>query len=330
VTATAPMSGLRPWLAVAGLVAAACSIAVAQTADYPNRPVRIIVNVSPGGGVDTATRIVTQRLADRMGQPFVVENRASASGNVGAEAVFHAEPDGYTLLSSSGSPLAINGWIYKKLNYDPAGFEPIAIMSRIPNVLVVRNDFRARTVADFIAEVNAHPGKVSYASQGSGTASHLTAELFMALTKTSLVHVPYKGTSPALNDLVAGHVDCSFIVLSSALELAKAGKLRILAVATDKRVDVLPDVPTMAESGYPELISSTWNAISAPPKTPAEIVTKLNTAINAALKDSQVQARFRELQLITAGGSPAATKALIEQERQQWGRVVTAAGITPE
>jgi tripartite-type tricarboxylate transporter receptor subunit TctC len=254
VTATAPMSGLRPWLAVAGLVAAACSIAVAQTADYPNRPVRIIVNVSPGGGVDTATRIVTQRLADRMGQPFVVENRASASGNVGAEAVFHAEPDGYTLLSSSGSPLAINGWIYKKLNYDPAGFEPIAIMSRIPNVLVVRNDFRARTVADFIAEVNAHPGKVSYASQGSGTASHLTAELFMALTKTSLVHVPYKGTSPALNDLVAGHVDCSFIVLSSALELAKAGKLRILAVATDKRVDVLPDVPTMAESGYPDLV----------------------------------------------------------------------------
>jgi tripartite-type tricarboxylate transporter receptor subunit TctC len=330
VTATARMPGLRRWLAAVGLVAAACSVAVAESADYPNRPVRIIVNVSPGGGVDTATRIVAQRLADGMGQPFVVENRASASGNVGAEAVFHAEPDGYTLLSSSGSPLAINGWIYKKLNYDPAGFEPIAIMSRIPNVLVVRNDFPARTVADFIAEVKAYPGKVSYASQGSGTASHLTAELFMALTKTSLVHVPYKGTSPALNDLVAGHVDCSFIVLSSALELAKAGKLRILAVATDKRVDVLPDVPTMAESGYPELISSTWNAISAPPKTPVEIVIKLNTAINEALADTQVRARFRELQLITAGGSPAVTKALIEQERQQWGRVVAAAGIKPE
>jgi tripartite-type tricarboxylate transporter receptor subunit TctC len=330
VTATARVPGVRPWLVAAGLVAAACSVAVAQSADYPNRPVRIIVNVSPGGGVDTATRIVAQRLADRMGQPFVVENRASASGNVGAEAVFHAEPDGYTLLSSSGSPLAINGWIYKKLNYDPAGFEPIAIMSRIPNVLVVRNDFPARTVADFIAEVKAHPGKVSYASQGSGTASHLTAELFMALTKTSLVHIPYKGTSPALNDLVAGHVDCSFIVLSSALELAKAGKLRILAVATDKRVDALPDVPTMAESGYPELVSSTWNAISAPPKTPAEIVIKLNTAINEALADTQVRARFRELQLITAGGSPATTKALIEQERQQWGRVVAAAGIKPE
>jgi tripartite-type tricarboxylate transporter receptor subunit TctC len=324
--------GLRAWSTTGSLLLAAVPIAAAQTgvSDYPNRPVRIIVNVAPGGGVDTATRIVAQRLAERMGQPFVVENRPSASGNVGAEAVFHAAPDGYTLLSSSGSPLAINGWIYKKLNYDPAGFEPVAIMSRIPNVLVVRNDFPAATVKDFIDYVKAHPGKVSYASQGSGTASHLTAELFMALTKTSLVHVPYKGTSPALNDLVAGHVDSSFIVLSSAFELAKAGKLRILAVATDKRIDALPDAPTLVESGYPELISSTWNAISAPPRTPAEIVARLNAAINEALQDAQVQGRFRELQLLPAGGSLKETKAVIEKERRQWGEVVEAAGIKPE
>jgi tripartite-type tricarboxylate transporter receptor subunit TctC len=322
---------LRALTISAGLVLATTAAAAQDSAsDYPNRAVRIIVNVSPGGGVDTATRIVAQRLADRLGQPFVVENRASASGNVGAEAVFHAAPDGYTLLSSSGSPLAINGWIYKKLNYDPAGFEPVAIMSRIPNVLVVRNDFPAATVKDFIDYVKAHPGKVSYASQGSGTASHLTAELFMALTKTSLVHVPYKGTSPALNDLVAGHVDASFIVLSSALELAKAGKLRILAVATEKRVEALPDVPTMVESGYPELISSTWNAISAPPRTPAEIVSRLNGTINEALQDDQVRRRFNELQLITAGGSLAVTKAVIEKERRQWGEVVATAGIKPE
>jgi tripartite-type tricarboxylate transporter receptor subunit TctC len=296
---------LRAWSTAGSLLLAAVTIAAAQpgASDYPNRPVRIIVNVAPGGGVDTATRIVAQRLAERMGQPFVVENRASASGNVGAEAVFHAVPDGYTLLSSSGSPLAINGWIYKKLNYDPAGFEPVAIMSRIPNVLVVRNDFPAATVKDFIDYVKARPGKVSYASQGSGTASHLTAELFMALTKTSLVHVPYKGTSPALNDLVAGHVDASFIVLSSALELARAGKLRILAVATDKRIDS---------------------------RTPAEIVARLNAAINEALQDAQVQGRFRELQLLTAGGSLAQTKAMIEKERRQWGEVVEAAGIKPE
>jgi tripartite-type tricarboxylate transporter receptor subunit TctC len=312
----------RHLLRLAGLAAATPLLPRTIWAQsYPSRPVRIIVNVSPGGGVDTATRLVAQRLADKLGQPFVVENRPSASGNVGAEVVFHAEPDGYTLLSSSGSPLAINGWIYKKLAYDPAGFEPIGVMSRIPNVLAVRNDLPPKTPQEFIAYAKARPGVVSYASQGAGTASHLTAELFMALTGTKLVHVPYKGTSPALNDLVAGHVDSSFIVLSSANELAQAGKLRILAVTTDKRVDVLPSVPTMAEVGYPKLISSTWNALSAPPRTPA---------INEALQDVQVRNRFRELQLITAGGSLAETKALIEVERGQWGEVVRAAGIQPE
>lgn len=322
----------RRWLlvALAGVGLLVASADLRAQSSYPSKPVRIIVNVSRGGGVDTATRLVAQRLADKLGQPFVVENRPSASGNVGAEVVFHAEPDGYTLLSSSGSPLAINGWIYKKLAYDPAGFEPVGVMSRIPNVLAVRNDLPPKTPQEFIAYAKARPGAVSYASQGAGTASHLTAELFMALTGTKLVHVPYKGTSPALNDLVAGHVDSSFIVLSSANELAQAGKLRILAVTTDKRVDVLPDVPTMAEVGYPKLISSTWNALSAPPRTPADILLKLNAAINEALQDAQVRNRFRELQLITAGGSLAETKALIETERAQWGEVVRAANIQPE
>jgi tripartite-type tricarboxylate transporter receptor subunit TctC len=203
-------------------------------------------------------------------------------------------------------------------------------MSRIPNVLAVRNELPAKTPAEFIDYVKAHPGAVSYASQGAGTASHLTAELFMALTGTKMVHVPYKGTGPALNDLVAGHVDSSFIVLSSAYELAQVGKLRILAVTTDKRIDVLPNVPTMAEVGYPKLISSTWNAISAPPRTPSDILLKLNAAINEALQDAQVKNRFRDLQLITAGGTLAETKALIETERLQWGDVVRAAGIKPE
>ena len=297
---------------------------------YPSKPVKVVVNVAPGGGVDTATRLVVQRLADRLGQPFVVENRPGAAGNVGAEAVFRAEPDGYTLLSSSGSPLAINGWIYKKLAYDPAGFEPVAVMSRIPNVLVVRNGLPAAAPRDFIAYVEARPGAVSFASQGAGTASHLTAELFTALTRTRMVHVPYKGTSPALNDLVAGHVDSSFIVLSSALELAHAGKLRIIAITTRERVDVLPDVPTMVEAGYPTLVSATWNAISAPPGTATGVLETLNLAINAVLADTQVRSRFRELQLITAGGSRAETKALIEAERRQWGEVVRAAGIQPE
>jgi len=320
-----------PWSGGALAALAFAPAAAAQTAaDYPSRPVRVIVNVTPGGGVDTATRIVAQRVGERLGQPFVVENRPSASGNIGAENVFHSEPDGYTLLSSSGSPLAINGWIYKKLNYEPEGFEPVAIMSRIPNVLAVRDDFPARTPQEFIDYARKNPDKVNYASQGTGTASHLTAELFMTVTKTRLVHIPYKGTSPALNDLVAGHVDCSFIVLSSAYELMQTGKLRILAVATDRRVDVLPQVPTLAESGYPDLVSATWNAISAPPGTPQAILAKLNSAINDSLQEPAVRRRFDELQLMAAHGDLAEVRRVIAKERRQWGEVVQAAGIQPE
>jgi tripartite-type tricarboxylate transporter receptor subunit TctC len=324
------MNALRASL-VAGLLLLSPQLAAQSgTADYPTRPVKIIVNVSAGGGVDTATRIVTQRLSDRLGQPFFVENRPSASGNLGAEAVFHAEPDGYTLLSSSGSPLAINGWIYKKLNYDPAGFKPIAVMSRIPNVLAVRKDFPAKTIQEFIAYAKDNPRKLNYASQGTGTASHLTTELFMMLTDTKLVHIPYKGTSPALHDLVAGHVDCSFIPFSTAYALARSEKLRILAVATNSRMAALPDIPTLAESGYPELVSSTWNAISAPPNTAESIISKLNTEINAILGESQIQSRFTELQLNVAGGDILETAAIIDKERQQWGAVVKAAHIQPE
>ena len=237
--------------------------------DYPNKPVRIIVNVAPGGGVDTATRIIADKLRARLGQPFVVENRPGAGGNIGAEVVFQSEGDGYTLLASSPTPLAINGWLYKKLNFDPAGFEPVAMMSRIPNVLVVRPDFPAKSVQEVVAVAKANPGKFTFGSQGIGTASHLTGELFMTLTGTKLVHVPYKGnTSNVLTDVVAGHVDLSFIQFSAVHELQQSGKLRVLAVATDKRMEALPDVPTMAEAGFPDIVSETWNAISAPPKTP--------------------------------------------------------------
>jgi tripartite-type tricarboxylate transporter receptor subunit TctC len=312
------------------LLVASPAFAQSETVAYPTRPVRIIVNVSPGGGVDTATRIVAQRLSDRLRQPFVVENRASASGNVGAEAVFHAEPDGYTLLSSSGSPLAINNWIYKKLSYEPTGFRPIAIMSRIPNVLAVRNDLPAKTAQEFIVYAKANPKALNFASQGAGTASHLTAELFMSLTGTQLVHVPYKGTSPALNDLVAGHVDCSFIPFSTAFDLAQSGRLRIRAVATNSRMATMPDVPTLAEIGYPAIVSATWNAISAPPKTSQAIIDKLNSEINMVLKEPQTGERFRDLKLIVAGGSTAETLAAIEQERRQWGEVVKSAHIEPE
>jgi tripartite-type tricarboxylate transporter receptor subunit TctC len=314
--------------AAAALLAAGPASAQSTAADYPGKPVKIIVNVGPGGGVDTATRIVGERLRARLGQPFVIENRPGAGGNIGAEVVFQSEPDGYTLLSSSPSPLAINGWLYKKLNFDPAGFEPVAMMSRIPNVLVVRHDFPAKTVQEFIAHAKANPGKLNYASQGIGTASHLTAELFMTLTGTRLVHVPYKtGTAAALTDLVAGHVDLSFIQFSAVRELHQGGKARVLAIAADRRMEIMPDIPTMAEAGLPDVVSETWNAISAPPKTAVPIIVKLNQAINEALREPEVLARFRELQVLVGGGDAAQTRKFVEDQRALWGKVIQAAGV---
>ena len=214
-------------------------------ADYPNKPVKIVVSVPAGGGVDTVTRLFAARLQQRLGQPFVIENRGGAGGNIGAEAVYTAEPDGYTLLASQPAPITSNIALYKKLNFDPVALEPVAVMSKFPNVLLVRKDFPAKTAQEFLAYVKANPGKVNFASQGPGTTSHLTAELFNSVTGTKMLHVPYRGTGPALNDLVAGHVDLIFMELSAAHKLHDAGKARILAVATDKRLDIMPDIPTL-------------------------------------------------------------------------------------
>jgi tripartite-type tricarboxylate transporter receptor subunit TctC len=316
-------------LATIALLAVPAAAQPDPAANYPSKPVRIVVNVAPGGGVDTATRMVAARLEQRFGQPFVVENRSGAGGNIGAEYVFGMEPDGYTLMASSPSPLAINQWLYKKLNYDPAGFEPIAMMSRIPNVLLVKPNFPAKTLGEFVDYVKANPGKLNFASQGTGTASHLSGELFMKLSGTKIVHVPYKGTGPALNDIIAGHVDLTFIQLSNAFEMHNSGKARILAAATEKRLDVLPDIPTLKEAGIP-VATDTWNAISAPPKTPAAIIAKLNLAINEVLRDPDIRARFRELNTLVGGGTAEETARFVKEERRLWGEAVQAAGLIPE
>jgi len=311
----------------AALLAATTCHAQDVAATYPNKPVKIIVTVPAGGGVDTVTRIIAEKLHARLGQPFVIENRGGAGGNIAAEAVFTADPDGYTLMASQPAPITTNVFLHKKLNFDPTAFEPVAIMSKIPNVLLVRGDFPARTAQDFITYVKSNPGKVSYASQGIGTTSHLTAELFQTVTGTKLVHVPYKGTGPALNDLAGGHVDFIFMQLESAIKLHQGGKARILAVTMDKRLPILPDVPTMAEVGVSNLLSDTWNAITAPPKTPPEIVAKLNAAINDALKEPDVQARFTSLHLLPGGGTPQDTRKFINEETKRWGEVIRAAKI---
>ena len=315
-------------LTAAAALAIAVSPAAAQSvADYPNKPVRVLVTVPPGGGVDTVTRLVTGRMAAKLGQTFVVENRGGAGGSLAAEAVYKADPDGYQLMASQPAPITTNVALYKSLNYDPTKFQFVGIMSTIPNVLLVKNDFPAKTAKEFMDYVKANPGKVNYASQGPGTTSHLTAELYNKLTGATMTHVPYKGTGPALNDLVAGHVDLIFMQLKSAIKLHEGGKARILAVTTTKRIPEVPDAPTMVELGFPGLISDTWNAITAPPNTPAPIVTKLNATLNEVLREPELAARFKQLLLTPGSGNVAETRAFIEEDTKRWIDVIKEANI---
>jgi tripartite-type tricarboxylate transporter receptor subunit TctC len=317
-------------IATAALLAGFPAAAQDSAANYPSKTVKIVVTVPAGGGVDTATRIFAERLQQKLGQPFVIENRGGAGGNVAAETVFVAPPDGYTLMASQPAPLTSNIALYKKLNFDPAAFEPVVVMSKFPNVLLVRENFPAKTAQEFMTYARANTGKLNYASQGIGTTSHLTAELFVSATGIKMTHVPYRGTGPALNDLIAGHVDLIFMELSSAVKLHEGGKARILAVATDKRLDIIKDVPTMIELGLPDFISDTWNAISAPPKTPGPIVAKLNRVVNDIINDSETKKRFAELNLLAAGGTPADMRKLVVEETRRWTEVIRKAGIQPE
>ena len=305
-------------------------VAAQSPSDYPNKPVKIVVTVPAGGGVDSVTRLFAEQLQQKLGQPFVIENRGGAGGNVAAEAVFVSPPDGYTLMASQPAPITTNVALYKKLNFDPTKFEPVAVMTKFPNVLLVRSDFPARTAQEFITYAKANSGKLNFASQGVGTTSHLTGELFMTLTGIKMTHVPYRGTGPALNDIVAGHVDLIFMEMSAAYKLHDSGKARILAVATDHRVELLKDIPTMIEVGAPSFISDTWNAISAPPRTPVPIVAKLNQTINDIIKQDDMKKRFTELNLEPVGGSPADMRKLVEEETRRWSEVIRKAGIQPE
>ncbi len=312
---------------ISALVLASGASAQNTSADFPNRPIHIIVCVPAGGGVDAVTRIVANGLQDKLGQPVIVENRGGAAGNIGAEAVFTAAPDGYTLLASQPAALTINPLLYKGMNFDPSKFEAVAIMTSVANVLLVRPDFPAKTPQELIAYAKANPGKINYASQGIGTTSHLSAALFEKMTGTKLVHVPYRGTAPALNDIVASHVDMIFMELASAIKLHEAGRARILAVATTQRIDSLPNIPTLDESGVKGFESGTWNAIAAPPKTPAAIIAKLNKAIDEVLESPEAQAHFAAINLRAVGGTPAEATAFIQKETRIWGDVIKAAGV---
>jgi tripartite-type tricarboxylate transporter receptor subunit TctC len=314
---------------LAGALLATPALGQDAAADYPNRPIRIVVCVPAGGGVDTVTRIMADKLGQKLGKPVVIENRTGQSGNIGAEYVWGTEPDGYTLLASQPAPLTVNVLLYRKVNFDPTKFIPVAIMTSIPNTLTVRPDFPAKDMKEFLAYARANPGKLNYASQGTGTTSHLTAELFSTKTGIPMLHVPYRGTAPAINDLISSHVDLMFSEMASAIELHKGGRARILAVATKERVPLLPDIPTFIESGVPDFVSDTWNAISAPPRTPPAIVAKLNAAIVDIMKMPDVQEKLRKLNTSPETMSLEQAADWVRADTKRWTEVIKAAKIQP-
>jgi tripartite-type tricarboxylate transporter receptor subunit TctC len=315
----------------AGVALAAMFAALpsAPAQDYPSRPVKIIVPFPAGGTADVMPRIFAEWLSRKWGQPVIVENRTGAAGNIGAEAAFKSEPDGYTLLSAPPPPLVINHNLYPKLGFDPTEFIPIIIMGRVPNALVVNPKVAANTVAGLIAFAKANPGKLTSATQGNGTTSHLTSELFQLMAQVKVQHIPYRGSAPALTDLVAGSVDIMFDNLGVSLALVKAGQLKLLAVATPKRMASLPEVPTMAET-LPGFESAAWFAVVAPPKTPAAIVSKINADMNEALRQGEVVARLGQLSAEPIGGTPQATAAYMREEVTRWHNVIKSAGVKLE
>ena len=312
----------------AGLALAAMLAALprADAQDYPSRPVKIIVPFPAGGTADVMPRVIGEWLSRKWGQPVVVENRTGAAGNIGAEAVAKAEPDGYTLLSAPPPPLVINQNLYPKLGFDPSEFVPIVIMGRVPNALVVNPKLPLNSVAEVIAYAKANPGKLTSATQGNGTTSHLTSELFQMMADLKFQHVPYRGSAPALTDLVAGSVDLMFDNLGVSLPLVKGGQLKLLGVATPKRMASLPDVPTIAET-LPGFESAAWFAIVAPTKTPQAVVDKINADVNEALRQSDIVQRLTQLSAEPIGGTPQATAAYMREEIERWHKVIKAANV---
>ena len=311
------------WIALVAWLATPCG---ARAQDYPTRAVKIIVPFPAGGTADAMPRLIGDWLSRKWGHPIVIENRTGAGGNIGAETAFKAEPDGYTLLSAPAPPLVINQNLYPRLGFDPLAFEPIIVMSRVPNSLVVNPQIAAKTIPEFIDYARANPGKLTAATQGNGTTSHLTAELFALMAKVKFQNVPYRGSAPALTDLVAGNVDIMFDNLGVSLALVKSGQLKLIAVAAAKRMASLPEVPAIAET-LPGFEAVAWYAVVAPPKTPGRIVNKINADINEALRQPEMLARFVEFSAEAVGGTPADTAKYMREEVERWNNVIKAANV---
>ena len=320
----------RRFLELAGVAAVASALPrPALALDYPTRPVRFVVGFPAGGQQDTMARLICQWLSERLGQQFLVENRSGAGGNVGAEAVINSPPDGYTMLLV-GSPNAINATLYQKLNFVfLRDIVPVASFARTPLVIEVHPSVPVHTLPEFIAYAKANPGKVNYASAGIGTPQHVAAELLKILTGINMVHVPYRGSAPALVDMLAGQVQVMIDPLPASIEFVRTGRLRPLAVTSEKRWPALPDVPTATEF-VPGYLAESWYGAGVPRNTPTEIVDKLNREVNAGLADARIATRIVELGAYVVSGSPADFRQMVADEIEKWGKVVKASGARAE
>jgi tripartite-type tricarboxylate transporter receptor subunit TctC len=318
-------------LAASAVVSSTVSRASAQTSqtlpNWPARHVRLIVPFPPGGGTDAIARILAGKLSDLWGQQMVVENRGGGSANIGHEAVARADPDGYTVLIAS-MQLAVNRFLFPSLSYNAVtDLAPVSLICDYPNIMVVPVTSPAHSVADFIAYARAHPGKMTFASSGHGTSVHLSGELFKRMAGVDIMHVPYRGAGPALNDLIPGRVDVMFNNIGAVLPLIQGEKLRGLAVTTAKRMAAVPDTPTIAESGVPGFDVSSWYALFVPARTPSAIVAKFHADVVTALSDAVIRERLEQLGVAVVGSSPQELAVYLKAEMEKWGPVIKAAGI---
>ncbi len=313
---------------VAGGLAAASTAALAETG-YPVRPIRIVVPVPPGGFADTLPRLIAEKLATRWNQSIVVENCPGAGLNIGAEAVAKSAPDGYTLLATPPGPLVTNQALYPTLGYDPGAFVPVTIVAKGPFLLIARKTLPVASLAELIAYAKANPNKLNYGSSGAGSMPHLASEMLKSKAGISLVHVPYKGLTPALMDVMAGHVDMMFHDVASVSSQIKAGQVKLLGTGSEAPVPEFPDAPPIA-STFPGFSASAWYAVVAPPKTPAAIAAKLSEAIADVLRTPEVTRKLREVAISPVGTSPKETAAFLKQETERFRQIIVSAGIRGE
>ena len=326
-------AGAAPWYAAALLVllAATAGVPAARAQGYPSKPVRVVVPFPPGGPSDNLARPVLQKLSESLGQPFVIDNRGGAGGNIGADAVAKAAPDGYTLMWTPAGTVAVNPSLYARMPYDPAkDLAPVSLVAEVQGVLVVGNNVPAASVQQLIALARAKPGSLTFGSPGSGSIIHLLGEQFRSLAKIDITHVPYRGVGPAMTDLIGGQITMVFDSTASALAQSRGGKVRMLATGSPHRLPQAPELPTMAEAGVPGFDSTTWHGVFAPAGTPREVVQKISAEIARIVRSPEIAERLRAAGAEPVGSSPEELGIAVQTATQRWGRIAKEVGATAD